>query len=165
MNYSDDPTSTGWTTLDQHEPQDYLKSAYLGELGGAATFEAVKSKLPNHTEALDLLARVERETARFLKPELTNALQQSEIEQTIESAVARIDEWPIDSWQGFLRSSLSVIEPALTMMRNAETHAPEHLRAVYQTYTAHEQALLDYVHAELQGQSGEGYLTGYLETL
>ena len=47
-------------------PEDYLQEAYLGEIGGEATFRALAEALPEQANDLNLLAEVERVTAEYL---------------------------------------------------------------------------------------------------
>jgi hypothetical protein len=48
-------------------------------------------------------------------------------------------------------------------LKAAEAHAPKELLEVYQTYTAHEQALADYLRLERDGKGGAHVLENYFE--
>jgi hypothetical protein len=48
-------------------------------------------------------------------------------------------------------------------LKVAEAHAPKELLEVYQTYTAHEQALADYLRLEQDGKGGAPVLENYIE--
>ena len=47
-------------------------------------------------------------------------------------------------------------------MKQAHDYAPRDLLAVYETFTAHEQALLDYLELEQRGENGDQVLKEYL---
>ena len=146
-------------------PEQYLKKAYLGEIRGEATFRAFVDVFPEHRAALELLAEVERATAQFLKPKVTADVSQAELDRAREQANARIENFKVKSWQQFVESILPTVEQALATMKEAHAFAPSELLTVYETYTAHEQALLDYLSKERRGEKGEHELTGYLNGL
>ena len=60
---------------------------------------------------------------------------------------------------------LPVVENALALFIDAEANATEALLPIYQTYTAHERALRDFLEAEKRGEPGSGFLAHYLESL
>lgn len=59
--------------------------------------------------------------------------------------------------------STPIVQEALEEFKAAEAHAPEELLEVYQMYTAHEQALSDYLRLEREGTNGEHVLRNYIE--
>ena len=71
----------------------------------------------------------------------------------------------LNSWQALLDGVLPVVQAAVTAMRAAETDAPEELLEVYQTFTAHEQALLDFMLLEREGKSGAHLLESYIASV
>ena len=64
-----------------------------------------------------------------------------------------------------VEATLQIVTKALAHMRAQEQHAPADLLTVYQTYTAHEQALADYLNNEKRGQSSTAPLETYLASI
>ena len=61
-----------------------------------------------------------------------------------------------------IESILPRVEEVLEQFKAAEKHAPEELLPIYRTYTAHEQALADFLSAEQNQQDGMPALRQYL---
>ncbi len=143
--------------------EDYLREAYLGELGGEATFRALVEVLPDRAADLSLLADVERVTANYLKPHLRAEVPEALVVERRKAGEQGVSALGVESWEGFLKIALPVVEKALARMKDAEAGAPEALLEVYETYSAHEQALADFMHQELEGNAGAHVLERYLE--
>ncbi|MEE2782608.1 MAG: hypothetical protein VYE04_04585 [Pseudomonadota bacterium] len=143
-------------------PQQYLMQGYLGEIRGEETFRVFIDKLPDRRASLELLAEVERATAAFLKGHLEAEASPVDVEQARDQARARLENFAVDSWQDFISASKPIVEQALAIMKQAHDYAPRDLLAVYETFTAHEQALLDYLELEQRGENGDQVLKEYL---
>ena len=61
---------------ESHDASSYLKDAYLGELGGEASFIAWEEVLPERKDSLRLLAEVEAVTARYLRQHLMSEVSE-----------------------------------------------------------------------------------------
>ena len=142
---------------------DYLREAYLGEIGGEAYFRSLAEVLPDRATALNLLAEVEQVTAEYLEPHLQAPVSENAVAERRAQGSKVVAAQDLKDWTGFLQSALPVVEQALAMMQKAEADAPENLLAVYQTYTAHEQALADYLRLERVGEDGTRVLEAYLQ--
>ena len=60
-------------------PEQYLREAYLGEIGGEATFLALIDSITEKGNELRLLAQVENVTAEYLKPYLYSPIPEEEV--------------------------------------------------------------------------------------
>ena len=149
----------------QHDPKQYLLDAYLGEIGGEASFLALIDRLPEHEDTLRLLAKVESDTATALAPYLDETPNQSALADVQDKAQARMQKFKATSWAEMIEDILPIIEDALTRFIDAEQHAPSNLQGIYKTYTAHEQALADFLYLERDGKDGTRILRDYLDTL
>ena len=148
-----------------HDSKQYLLDVYLGELGGESSFLAMIAHLPEHEEKLRLLATVEKETAAALAPYLEEKPSASTVADVHNAATERMKTFQLDSWSAMIDGVLPIVDAALAQIIEAEQHAPEALRDIYRTYTAHEQALADCLRLEKEGKDGSGALTQYLATL
>ena len=143
-------------------PERYLQEAYLGEIGGEATFGALAEVLPEHATGLRLLAEVERITAHYLSLHLLSPVPADAVERRRAEGKQRVTAMGIDSWEALLEGAIPVVEEALTVFKAAEAQAPEALLEVYQTFTAHEQALADYLRLAKGGEDGAHLLEEYI---
>jgi hypothetical protein len=143
----------------------YLKQAYLGEIRGEAFFRGLTQAMPERADDIALLAEVERATAAYLFPYLVKPVGPEEVSAAHDAGQSRVSNMAIGSWSELVETILPIISGAIATFREAETHAPQHLREVYELFTAHEQALLDYLHAERDGQDGSSRLRAFLEQL
>ena len=146
-------------------PEQYLQEAYLGEIGGEATFRALARALPERKKELVLLAEVERVTAEYLRQHLLSTVPEERVRSRRAEGVERVNALGIESWSALLDSAIPVVDAALELMRAAEAQAPEELLQVYQTFTAHEQALADYMRLEQQGKEGGHILEGFIRRI
>jgi len=71
----------------------------------------------------------------------------------------------IDTWAALLDAATPIVLKAVNTLKSAEAHAPRELLEVYQTYTAHEQALADYLRLERDGESGVHVLESFIAGL
>ena len=143
-------------------PEHYLQEAYLGEIGGEATFRALAESLPERASDLHLLAEVERVTAEYLSLHLLSSVPTEAVAKRRAEGKKRVTAMGIESWAALLEGALPVVEDALATLKAAEAHAPKDLLEVYQTYTAHEQALADYLRLERDGKDGAHVLENYI---
>jgi hypothetical protein len=141
----------------------YLLDAYLGEISGEATFRALAGTLPERASDLHLLAEVERVTAVYLSHHLLSPVSMEAVASRRAEAKRRATAMGIDSWAALLESAIPIVQEALEKIKAAEAHAPKELLEVYQTYTAHEQALADYLRLERDGKGGAHVLENYIE--
>ena len=144
------------------DPQEYLKAAYLGEIGGEAFFQAVDKVLPERVKSLGLLIEVEQTTGALIAEHLGQAVSEEERASAQAGAKATVAAWTELSWEQFLSGSLPIVEEALEAFEYAQSQAPEELRQIYQTITNHEEALLRFIQKELQGEVGDAALESYL---
>ena len=151
------------TMAETHDPEAYLKEAYLGEIGGEATFLAWLDQLPGREASLRLLAEVEAATARYLKPHLMGEVSEDEVTQVSAWGRARALEMVPEDWPAMLNLATPIVTEAIKKFQAAEAAAPAELAAVYQHFTAHEQALADFLACELAGGDGDPILQGYLD--
>ena len=68
----------------------------------------------------------------------------------------------VTSWDDLLASATPFIQAAADRMKAAETHAPKALSDVYQVFTAHEQALVDYMQLESTSADGADVLRAFI---
>lgn len=148
-----------------HAPDQYLKDAYLGELRGQATFEMIKERFPDKARELDLLAEIEAATAIFLRPHLSKEVSAAEEAHARAQGQARKTMTQYASWQDFIDQAVPFLERATQTLKAAEQHAPPELVSVYETYTAHERALVDFLLLEREGKSGRPVAQAYLDSL
>lgn len=149
-----------------HAPDQYLKDAYLGELRGQATFEMLKERFPDKARELDLLADIEAATAIFLRPHLCHqGVSAAEEAHARAQGQARKTMTHYASWQDFIDQAVPFLERATQTLKAAEQHAPPELISVYETYTAHEQALVDFLLLEREGKSGSPVAQAYLDSI
>jgi hypothetical protein len=141
-------------------PERYLQEAYLGEIGGEATFRALAEALPERASDLHLLAEVERVTAEYLNLYLLSSV--GAVAKRRVEGKKRVAAMGIENWAALLDTALPIVEEALATLRAAEAHAPKDLLEVYQTFTAHEQALADYLRLERDGKDGAQVLENYI---
>ena len=149
---------------ESHDASSYLKDAYLGELGGEASFIAWEEVLPERKDSLRLLAEVEAVTARYLRQHLMSEVSEQEAAAVINTGRARALEYAPRDWKALLQSAMPIVEDALIRFEAQERHAPAALRHVYEHFTAHERALVEYFAAELRGENGAQILEAYLAT-
>jgi hypothetical protein len=143
-------------------PEHYLQEAYLGEIGGEATFRAIAELLPERASELHLLAEVERITAEYLSVHLLSPVPAEAVAERRAQGEKRVTAMGIDSWASLLDSAMPIVEDALATLKAAEADAPENLLEIYQTYTAHEQALADYMQLERDGRDGAHVLEDFI---
>jgi hypothetical protein len=143
-------------------PEIYLQEAYLGEIGGEATFLGLVEALPERAGSLNLLAEVERVTAEYLSDHLLSPISPEVVEQRRAEGRNRATALSAENWAALLDSAIPVVEAAVAVFKTAEANAPDDLLEVYQTYTAHEQALADYMLLERDGQDGARVLQDYI---
>lgn len=153
------------TSPPAHQPDQYLKDAYLGELRGQATFEMLKDHFPDKANELDLLAEIEAATAMFLRPYLSKEVSGAEEAHARAQGQARKAKTDYANWQDFIDQAVPFLERAAQTLQAAERHAPQELRSVYETYTAHERALIDFLLLEREGTNGLPAAQTYLESL
>jgi hypothetical protein len=146
-----------------NQSERYLLDAYLGEISGEATFRALVESLPERASELHLLAKVERVTAVYLSHHLLSPVSTEAVASRRAEAKRRVTSMGIDSWAGLLEGATPIVQEALEKFKAAESHAPKDLLEVYQTYTAHEQALTDYLRLEREGKGGAHVLENYIE--
>ena len=144
-------------------PETYLKNAYLGELGGEAFFRGLAEFFPARGDSIDLLARVEARTAAYLAAADISA-PADEATAAIERGRVAASVYRDASWEDFLQKILPVIEAATARFETAAARAPKNHVAAYRRLTDHEQALLDFIRLELDGQSGDSALERYLSS-
>jgi hypothetical protein len=144
-------------------PESYLLDAYLDEISGEATFLALAETLPERANDLHLLAEVERTTAVYLSHHLFSSVSTETLDSRRVEAKRQVGVMGFDSWAALLEGATPIVQEALEELKTAEAHAPKELLEVYQTYTAHEQALADYLRLEREGKSGQHVLKNYIE--
>ena len=143
--------------------QRYLLDAYLGEIRGEATFRLLAEALPERAGDLHMLAEVERVTAAYLSHYLLSPVSTEAEAACRAAAKRRVTAMSIDSWAALLEGVTPIVQAAVEKFKAAEAHAPKELLEVYQTYTAHEQALADYLRLERDGKGGAHVLENYIE--
>jgi hypothetical protein len=79
------------------------------------------------------------------------------------AAKRRVTAMSIDSWAALLEGVTPIVQAAVEKFKAAEAHAPKELLPVYQTFTAHELVLADYLRLEQDGQGGAHLLENYIE--
>ncbi|MGI9328943.1 MAG: hypothetical protein ACR2PZ_27245 [Pseudomonadales bacterium] len=146
-----------------HNPEQYLQQAYLGEIGGEATFRSLADALPERADALNLLAEVERLTADYLRTHLLTQISTETVDEHRAEAVNRVTDIGKLSWSGVIDFAIPIVDEALTTFKAAEQQAPSELLGVYRMYTAHEQALAEYFRLERDGSDGTHVLEKYLD--
>ncbi len=151
-------------TDDELTPEEYIKQAYLGEFGGEETFRAWAELLPKRAESLNLLAEVEAATAAYLKKYLLAAVDDEEVERLRKFGRERAQEIAPATWSTMLDMAEPIIDEALVRFKAAEATAPLDLKPVYEHYTAHEQALADFIKRERDGLDGNPILQKYLDS-
>lgn len=143
-------------------PEYYLQEAYLGEIGGEATFRALAEALPERAGDLNLMAEVERVTADYLSQHLLTPVPAETVAERRKQGKQRITALGIESWAALLDGAIPIVESAVEKLKAAEAHAPEDLLEVYQIFTAHEQALADCLRLERDGKGGAHVLEDYI---
>ena len=79
------------------------------------------------------------------------------------AAKRRVTAMSIDSWAALLAGVTPIVQAAVEKFKAAEAHAPRELLPVYQTFTAHELVLADYLRLEQDGKGGAHLLENYIE--
>ncbi|MFP6806732.1 MAG: hypothetical protein VB957_06065 [Pseudomonadales bacterium] len=148
---------------EKNTSERYLLDAYLGEISGESTFRALVGTLPERASDLHMLAEVERVTAVYLSHHLLSPVSTEAVASCRAEAKRQVAAMGIDSWAAFLEGATPIVEQALEELKAAEAQAPKALLEVYQTYTAHEQALADYLRLERDGNGGAHVLENYIE--
>ena len=143
--------------------QRYLLDAYLGEIRGEAIFRLLAETLPERASDLHTLAEVERVTAVYLSHHLLSPVS-TETEASCRAVAKRqVTAMSIDSWAALLEGVTPIVQKAVEKFKAGEAHAPKELLKVYQTFTAHEQVLADYLRLEQDGKGGAHVLENYIE--
>ena len=143
--------------------QQYLLDAYLGEIRGEAIFRLLAEALPERVADLHMLAEVERLTAAYLSDYLLSPVSTEAEAACRAAAKRRVTAMSIDSWAALLEGVTPIVQKAVEKFKAAEAHAPKELLKVYQTFTAHEQVLADYLRLEQDGKGGAHVLENYIE--
>ena len=73
-----------------HDPGKYLTDAYLGEIGGEASFHALAKRFPERAADLALLADVEARTASYLADYLADIPDSDKIAHVQQMAHERM---------------------------------------------------------------------------
>lgn len=144
-----------------HDVEAYIKRGYLGEIAGEIFFLKMADHHPEHREKLEMLARVEGTTAADLRPHLSAAPTEAEITQAKDRGNDLLG-FSEASWTEMLTKLGPYIDDAVDRMRAAEAEAPPEMASVYARFTAHEQALADFITLELGGEESTAPLRAYL---
>ena len=145
-----------------HDVDAYLKRGYLGEIAGELIFLGLADRYPEHRAKLELLARVEATTAAELRAVLAAAPTDDEIDQAKQRGNDSAARFAASNWTDMLESLQPYINDAVERMRAAEAKAPASLASVYARFTAHEQALADFITLELRGEESSAPAREYL---
>lgn len=148
-----------------HRPDQYLKDAYLGELTGEATLQMLRGHFPEKVDALNQMARIEALTAKFLRAHLCASVSLKEEAQARAQGRSRKDPVDYADWSDFIHQIVPLLKRAVLKSQGAEALAPTHLKSVYEIYTAHEQALIDFLELEKLGLSGHPAAESYFKRL
>lgn len=131
-----------------------LHKAYMGELFGIAFFEAFKAKAtePSEQKKWQLLIDVEIRTAELLKDylePLDMICPPSDAEMTSQG-LKQAQKWIDLPWKPLMEALAPWIREYAEAYRRSAEGATEH-RAAWHMVADHEEALLAFVEAELNG--------------
>ncbi len=149
-------------TESSHDADAYLKRGYLGEIAGELIFLGLADRYPEHRDKLELLARVEATTATELRAVLATAPTHDEMDQARQRGNDSAAQFAAANWTDMLKSIQPYINDAVERMRAAEAEAPASMASIYQRFTAHEQALADFITLELRGEESSAPAREYL---
>lgn len=142
--------------MNNNKYQADIYKAYQEELGGEVFFEALGElfEAPEQAYKLRVLAQLERETAQRLKPLVTRygfdpALDAGLHQESLQEAT----DYFRRSWGGFLSSLGGSLPRYIGEYRRLETIAPADDLPALHALTLHEEALLQFVECEMNGQS------------
>lgn len=147
-----------------------LYKAYMGELFGIAFFKAFRDRStePSKQRKWQQLVDVERRTGELLKEYLESLdiiCPPSDAEMT-KQGLEQAAKWIDLTWKPLMEELSPWIREYAKMYRRLADGATEH-RALWHMVAAHEEALLAFVEAELDGVSDtleplRGFLQRYL---
>ena len=131
---------------------EYLDETYQGEILGEAFFAAMAGARsePEEARKLRALERLERETKQRLAAELREAGRSADAhEDKAEQGRALGAQLGQAPWRDLLASMRPELVRFVDEFRKAEALAPAGKESLARHVTSHEQALLDFVDAEL----------------
>ncbi len=128
---------------------------YTGELGGEAFFDAMAAEAGNDAEASKwrVLAQLERRMGERLATALTaRGVQLPEPRERPTSLLEQAATLAGKGWLGIMTDLEAPIARFVAQIRDEAAQAPDDARAIAAEYLAHEEALLDFLAAELAGE-------------
>jgi hypothetical protein len=141
------------------DPADYIagiNKAYQEELGGEVFFGALAGAQDDSQRAskLRVLARLERQTAATLEPLLAKYGGAVEMDESVrEQSLREAADYSAGSWEQFLLSMSAVLPPYVKTFKDLEAAAPRGELPALRALTQHEEALVEFVCRELNGQT------------
>jgi len=135
-----------------------LNELYQGEILGEAIFNSMLAMFeePETRYKIAVMFQLETETKARLRPTLIQlGLDITELKDSRETGLSIAASLEGRTWKEAMLALRDLVEPAVERYKEIAESAPQEFRALAESMAVHEEALYDFLQAELAGNSDQ----------